>query len=60
MRGYPINTFMFWEVREPEVKKSFLRFFHSLNVLRALRRKQSGLRHQGHGDFFASSMASSD
>ena len=31
MRGYPINTFMFWEVREPEVKKSF-RFYQFLEL----------------------------
>lgn len=47
MRGYPINTCMFWEVREPEVKKSFRFDQIPGTVLRALRRKQSGLRYQG-------------
>ncbi len=30
MRGYPINTFMFWEVRDNSVKKSF-RFYQFLD-----------------------------
>ena len=29
MRGYPINTFMFWEVRDPEIKNNF-RFYQFL------------------------------
>src|ERR1035441_2085673 len=29
MRGYPINTFMFWEVTDPFLKKSF-RFYQFL------------------------------
>jgi hypothetical protein len=29
MRGYPINTFMFWEVKDPAVKQSF-RFYEFL------------------------------
>ncbi len=32
MRGYPINTFMFWEIKDPEIKKGykfyeFLKFY---------------------------------
>ncbi len=30
MRGYPINTFMFWEVTAPDVKKNF-RFYQFLS-----------------------------
>ena len=33
MRGYPINTFMFWEVTDAEVKSNFrfYQFKHSKN-----------------------------
>lgn len=53
MRGYPINTFMFWEVREPEVKKSF-RFYQFLErYCERFEENNPDFDTKGHGDFFA-------
>lgn len=53
MRGYPINTFMFWEVRDPEVKKSF-RFYQFLErYCERFEENNPDFDTKGHGDFFA-------
>lgn len=53
MRGYPINTFMFWEVREQEVKKSF-RFYQFLErYCERFEENNPDFDTKGHGDFFA-------
>lgn len=53
MRGYPINTFMLWEVREPEVKKSF-RFYQFLErYCERFEENNPDFDTKGHGDFFA-------
>jgi uncharacterized protein with ParB-like and HNH nuclease domain len=53
MRGYPINTFMFWEVRVPEVKKSF-RFYQFLErYCERFEENNPDFDTKGHGDFFA-------
>lgn len=31
MRGYPINTFMFWEIKDPEIKKGY-KFYEFLKA----------------------------
>lgn len=53
MRGYPINTFMFWEVRDTEVKKSF-RFYQFLErYCERFDEDNPDFDTRGHGDFFA-------
>lgn len=53
MRGYPINTFMFWEVRESAVKKSF-RFYQFLErYCERFEENNPDFDTKGHGDFFA-------
>ena len=53
MRGYPINTFMFWEVREPMVKKNF-RFYQFLErYCERFEENNPDFDTKGHGDFFA-------
>ena len=53
MRGYPINTFMFWEVMQPEVKKSF-RFYQFLErYCERFEENNLDFDTKGHGDFFA-------
>lgn len=53
MRGYPINTFMFWEVRDPEVKKSF-RFYQFLErYCERFEENNPDFDTKGHGDFSA-------
>lgn len=53
MRGYPINTFMFWEVSDSEVKKSF-RFYQVLErYCERFEENNPDFDTNGHGDFFA-------
>lgn len=53
MRGYPINTFMFWEVKDPEVKKSF-RFYEFLQLYcERFNENNPEFSTIGHGDFHA-------
>jgi len=53
MRGYPINTFMFWEVKDPEVKKSF-RFYEFLQrYCERFEENNPEFSTIGHGDFHA-------
>ena len=53
MRGYPINTFMFWEVKDPEVKKSF-RFYQFLErYCERFEENNPDFDTKGHGDFHA-------
>ena len=53
MRGYPINTFMLWEVIDPEVKKSF-RFYQFLErYCERFEENNPDFDTKGHGDFFA-------
>ena len=53
MRGYPINTFMFWEVKDPEVKKSF-RFYQFLErYCERFEENNPEFSTTGHGDFHA-------
>ena len=53
MRGYPINTFMFWYVTDKEVKKSF-RFYQFLEqYCERFEENNPGFDTKGHGDFYA-------
>lgn len=53
MRGYPINTFMFWEVHDAEVKKSF-RFYQFLErYCERFEENNPDFDTKGHRDFFA-------
>lgn len=53
MRGYPINTFMFWEVTDQEIKKSF-RFYQFLErYCERFEENNPDFDTKGHGDFFA-------
>jgi uncharacterized protein with ParB-like and HNH nuclease domain len=53
MRGYPINTFMFWEVTAPDVKKNF-RFYQFLeHYCERFGENNPDFNTQGHGDFYA-------
>lgn len=53
MRGYPINTFMFWEVTAPEVKKNF-RFYQFLSrYCERFGENNPDFDTKGHGDFHA-------
>lgn len=53
MRGYPINTFMFWQVTNKEVKESF-RFYQFLErYCERFDESNPGFDTKGHGDFHA-------
>ena len=53
MRGYPINTFMFWYVTDKEVKQSF-RFYQFLErYCERFEEYNPGFDTKGHGDFYA-------
>lgn len=53
MRGYPINSFMFWEVKDAEVKKSF-RFYQFLErYCERFEENNPDFDTKGHGDFHA-------
>lgn len=53
MRGYPINTFMFWEVTDQKIKKSF-RFYQFLErYCERFEENNPDFDTKGHGDFFA-------
>lgn len=53
MRGYPINTFMFWYVTDKEVKSSF-RFYQFLEkYCERFEEYNPGFDTKGHGDFYA-------
>lgn len=53
MRGYPINTFMFWQVSNKEVKESF-RFYQFLErYCERFEEYNPGFDTKGHGDFHA-------
>jgi uncharacterized protein with ParB-like and HNH nuclease domain len=53
MRGYPINTFMFWAVTDADVKKSF-RFYQFLEkYCERFEENNPDFDTKGHGDFFA-------
>jgi len=53
MRGYPINTFMFWLVTDSEVKKSF-RFYQFLErYCERFEEDNPDFNTKGHGDFYA-------
>lgn len=53
MRGYPINTFMFWEVKDAAVKESF-RFYQFLErYCERFEENNPDFPTNGHGDFHA-------
>lgn len=53
MRGYPINTFMFWSVTDSEVKKNF-RFYQFLErYCERFEEDNPDFNTKGHGDFYA-------
>lgn len=53
MRGYPINTFMFWEVTDAEVKSNF-RFYQFLEkYCERFGENNPDFDTKGHGDFHA-------
>ena len=53
MRNYPINTFMFWKVKSPEVKKDF-RFYQILErYCERFEENNPNFDTKGHGDFYA-------
>lgn len=53
MRGYPINTFMFWKVTDQEVKNSF-RFYQFLDhYCERFGENNPDFNTNGHGDFHA-------
>jgi len=53
MRGYPINSFMFWEVKEDKIKNDF-KFYRFLNEFRQLfKEENTGIDTKGYKDFFA-------
>lgn len=53
MRGYPINTFMFWEVKDQEVKRS-IRFYQFLErFCERFAEDNPDFDTRGHGDFYA-------
>lgn len=53
MRGYPINTFMFWEVKDQSVKDSF-RFYQFLErYCERFEENNPDFDTKGHGDFHA-------
>ncbi len=53
MRGYPINSFMFWSITDPDVKGN-VRFYDFLQHFRQYFKEQnSEITTRGHKDFFA-------
>lgn len=53
MRGYPINSFMFWEVREDKIKNSF-KFYQFLTEYRERFKEDNiDIDTKGNDDFFA-------
>jgi len=53
MRGYPINTFMFWEVVDPKIKNSF-RFYQFLeHYCERFQENNPDFDTKGHGNFSA-------
>jgi hypothetical protein len=53
MRGYPINTFMFWEVKDLKVKSSF-RFYQFLErYCERFEENNPDFDTKGHSDFYA-------
>ena len=53
MRGYPINSFMFWEITDNSVKKSF-KFYQFLTEYREFFKEDNiDIDTQGNNDFFA-------
>ena len=53
MRGYPISSFMFWEVKEAEIKNSF-KFYRFLNEYREFFKTDNpNIGTTGYKDFFA-------
>ncbi len=53
MRGYPISSFMFWEVKEAEIKNSF-KFYRFLNEYREFFKTDNpDIGTTGYKDFFA-------
>jgi uncharacterized protein with ParB-like and HNH nuclease domain len=53
MRGYPINSFMFWEVKESKVKNAF-KFYRFLNKYRQFFEEDNpDIGTKGYKDFYA-------
>jgi uncharacterized protein with ParB-like and HNH nuclease domain len=53
MRGYPISSFMFWEVKKAELKNSF-KFYRFLNEYRQFfKENNTAIDVAGYRDFFA-------
>jgi hypothetical protein len=53
MRGYPISSFMFWKITDPDVKKN-VRFYDFLQHFRQHFKEQNAeFVTRGHKDFFA-------
>jgi len=53
MRGYPISSFMFWEVKDAEIKNSF-KFYRFLNEYREFFKTDNpDINVKGFKDFFA-------
>jgi hypothetical protein len=53
MQGYPISSFMFWKITDPDVKKT-VRFYDFLQHFRQYFKEQNAeFSTQGHSDFFA-------
>jgi len=53
MRGYPINTFMFWEVTDATVKNSFRYYQFLERYCERFEENNPDFDTKGHGDFFA-------
>ena len=52
MRGYPISSFMFWEVKEAEIKNSF-KFYRFLNEFKQFfKENNTHIEVKGYKDFF--------
>ena len=53
MRGYPINSFMFWEINKPELKSSF-KFYQFLTEYRQFFKEDNiDIDTKGNNDFYA-------
>lgn len=53
MRGYPINSFMFWEINTPEIKNSF-KFYQFLTEYRQFFKEDNvDIDTKGNDDFYA-------
>ena len=53
MRNYPINTFMFWEVRDDSVKEAFSFYQFLERYCERFHENNTEFDLKGHGDFFA-------